>query len=721
MRSLACFAGMAVTVFLSGPAQSALVDLGEVAAISAGGSHACAVTVHGGAKCWGWNAQGQVGDGTTRPRPTPVGVQGLASGVAAISAGEEHACALTTTGGVKCWGANDHGQLGDGTTTGRLAPVDAGGLSGGVTSISAGSYHTCALTNAGGVKCWGREGMLGDGSNSRRLSPVDVSGFTSGVASIASGGFHTCALTKAGPVKCWGLNVSGQIGDGTTIDRTAPEDVVGLASGVVAVAAGKWHGCALLATGAARCWGDNSYGQVGDGNQSADRVTAPVGVVGLAGGVAGLSAGHSHTCARTAAGGVKCWGDNDVGQLGDGTTTRRAAPVDVPGMASGVSSILAGEFFSCGWTAAGAVKCWGANDGGQLGDDGTIDRAIAAPVRIARYAIIVGKSGAAGGRVISSPSRIDCGSACAADFTAGDLVTLAAVPDSGAYLSGWSGACSGLGPCSIVTHSSLAVTATFEHAANIPRLANLSARASVLTGDNVMIGGFVIGGATPKKVLVTARGPSLAAWGVPGTLANPSLLLLSGQAIIAANDDVATAPNLGEILATGVAPGGPGESAILATLEPGAYTAIVSGSGGGTGIGIVEIFEIDRPDVPLVNLSSRGRVQAGDGVLIGGFIIWGDSPMTVLVTARGPSLAPFGIADTLANPVLQLFSGQTPIASNDDMGTAANLEAILATGVAPTNPLESAILVTLNPGAYTAIVSGVGGATGVAIVEVFAR
>ncbi|MBE0528261.1 MAG: hypothetical protein IH629_03540, partial [Thermoleophilia bacterium] len=253
------------------------------------------------------------------------------------------------------------------------------------------------------------------------------------------------------------------------------------------------------------------------------------------------------------------------------------------------------------------------------------------------------------------------------------------------------------------------------------RLVNISTRGPIFTGNDVMIGGFVIGGASPKQVLVTARGPSLAPFGVTGAMANPTLQLFSGQAMIAANDDFGTAPNLAQIQASGVAPTDPTESAILATLNPGAYTAIVSGAGGGTGVAIVEVFERDRPDAPLINISTRGQVQTVNNVMIGGFVIQGDAPQTVLITARGPSLAPFGITNALANPSLQLFSGQTLIASNDDIGTAPNLAQIQATGVAPTNALESAILVTLNPGAYTAIVSGVGGGMGVGIVEVFAQ
>jgi len=254
-----------------------------------------------------------------------------------------------------------------------------------------------------------------------------------------------------------------------------------------------------------------------------------------------------------------------------------------------------------------------------------------------------------------------------------------------------------------------------------PALRNLSTRGTILAGDRVMIGGFIVGGTSPKKILVTARGPSLAAQGVQGTLANPSLTLHAGSTAIAANDDWATNANAADIAATGFGPTHPSESALLATLDPGAYTAIVTGADGSTGIGIVEAFEVGASEVPLINIATRAPVLEADNVLIGGFILQGDSPRTVLVTARGPSLASQGVPGVLSDPVLTLYSGATPVASNDDWQSNANAAAIQATGVAPANAKESALLMTLNPGAYTAIVTGANNATGIGIVEVFAQ
>ena len=191
-------------------------------AISAGEGHSCALTAGGGVKCWGWNAYGQLGDGTTTDRLLPTDVLGLASGVRAISAGGDHTCALTTSGAVKCWGYNGAGELGDGTTSDSSTPKEVSGLSTGVVAISGGYLHTCALMITGGVKCWGNNpyGTLGDGTTANSPNPVDVSGLTKGVAEISAGATHTCALLSSGRVKCWGSNAHGELGDGTAVTAT---------------------------------------------------------------------------------------------------------------------------------------------------------------------------------------------------------------------------------------------------------------------------------------------------------------------------------------------------------------------------------------------------------------------------------------------------------------------------------------------------------------------
>ena len=183
---------------------------------------------NGSLKCWGYNHNGAVGDNTYWDRPTPVQVSGLASGVTAIAAGNSYTCALLTAGGVKCWGANASGQLGDGTTTQHNTPVDVSGLSSGVTAIAAGNGYTCALLSAGGVKCWGANatGQLGNGTTTDSSTPVDVTGLTSGVTAVSVGWDQTCALTSSGGLKCWGSDTSGQLGVGTAIQELKPVDVV---------------------------------------------------------------------------------------------------------------------------------------------------------------------------------------------------------------------------------------------------------------------------------------------------------------------------------------------------------------------------------------------------------------------------------------------------------------------------------------------------------------
>jgi alpha-tubulin suppressor-like RCC1 family protein len=195
----------------------------------------------------------------------PVPFRGL-TGVAAIAGGGEHTCVLTTAGGVECWGHNHLGDLGDGTTNDRLSPVPAIGLSSGVQEIAAGSHHTCALTVAGAVECWGwnEEGQLGDGTDTNRLVPVQVVGLASGVRQIAAYVEHTCALADAGGVKCWGENASGELGDGTTTARSTPGPVVGLEIPISVLAIGAEHTCAVTTANGLECWGRNSEGELGE-------------------------------------------------------------------------------------------------------------------------------------------------------------------------------------------------------------------------------------------------------------------------------------------------------------------------------------------------------------------------------------------------------------------------------------------------------------------------
>ena len=369
-------AGLAALLARSGDAatEPATGHLSGVAAVAAGNFHTCVLTRRGAVECWGINSHGQLGDGTKTERHAPVAVSGLTSGVAAIAAGETHTCALTRAGAVKCWGNNESGQLGDGTTTDRSRPVAVPHLASGVIAITAGDEHTCAVKANGAAKCWGwnDSGQLGDGTWAERHAPVSVSGLTSGVVAIAAGGYYTCALTSTGAVECWGENLDGQLGDGTENDRRRPVAVSGLSSGVAAITAGFADTCALTSANALKCWGGNAFGELGDGTTT-DHST-PVDVSGLSSGVTAMTVGFDHTCALTNAGAVECWGTNDSGELGDGTTTERHAPVAVSGLTGGVAAIAAGNGHTCAVTSTGVVECWGYNGSGQLGDGTTKER-----------------------------------------------------------------------------------------------------------------------------------------------------------------------------------------------------------------------------------------------------------------------------------------------------------------------------------------------------------
>ncbi len=264
---------------------------------------------------------------------------------------------------------------------------------------------------------------------------------------------------------------------------------------------------------------------------------------------------------------------------------------------------------------------------------------------------------------------------------------------------------------------------TVSPTAPLAHLANIATRAQVGTADNVLIGGFVVRGTAPKKVLIRAIGPSLAG-AVPGTLADPQLTLIKDGAVLATNDDWKTTQQA-EIAATPFAPTNDKESAILRTLAPGAYTAVVNGAGASTGVALVEVYELDGAEVPqLINIAARGRVGTGDNVMIGGFVIGGTTPKKVLIRAIGPSNANT-VPGALADPTMQIFANTVLIAENDDWRKAldgsANPDqaAIAATPFAPTNDKESAVIATLAPGLYTAIVRGTNASQGIASIEIY--
>jgi alpha-tubulin suppressor-like RCC1 family protein len=281
--------------------------------IALGHAHACALMDDGTVRCWGGNARGQLGDGSSIDRISPVTVKGL-SGVAHLALGAWHSCALMKDGTVECWGADGDGQLGNGVQKESRLPVKVGGLAH-VSQIATGDFHSCALLQDGTVDCWGMNlyGELGDGDAEDTRSPTPVHGLTQ-VAQLAAGGGTTCAVRKDGQVFCWGANDDGQLGDGTTRARQEPTPVKGLPAKdrviQVAVAPGGSsgiHTCVLTARGRVLCWGGDRYGQLGD-EGGVDSVTTPSNRVAVGNKVSQIALGEGHSCALTRVGTVVCWG-----------------------------------------------------------------------------------------------------------------------------------------------------------------------------------------------------------------------------------------------------------------------------------------------------------------------------------------------------------------------------------------------------------------------------
>lgn len=356
--SAGLFAGLAG---ICAPGVQAATAIG----VATGSQHNCAVTSAGGAMCWGGNGAGQLGNGTITNSTQPAAVIGLTSGISAVAAGQTHSCALTTGGTVKCWGGNAQGQLGNGTATNSITPVDVAGLTG-VIAISSGSMHTCALLAIGNVKCWGfnNTGQLGNGTTALTTpSPVSVIGVSSATA-IASGGGHSCALLSNKTVQCWGSNTSGQLGNGSTLNSSTRVNVAGL-SDVTSIAVGGSHTCANTTSGSPKCWGNNTYGQVGNGTVT--NALLPTPVTGLSTGVAAIATSGTSlsTCAVLTSGDAKCWGANHYGQLGNGNNISQKTPVSVVGLSGSVSAIaISGS--ACALVSSG-LQCFGGNQFGQLG------------------------------------------------------------------------------------------------------------------------------------------------------------------------------------------------------------------------------------------------------------------------------------------------------------------------------------------------------------------
>ncbi len=344
--------------------------------LAAGVGHTCASTRSAGLRCWGTGELGELGDGASRSRDVPVAVRGFDLGVTAVAANFGHTCAITRQGAVACWGHNYFGELGDGTVRDHSQPFHVQTLTDAI-SVTAGVYHSCAVRADGVAFCWGNnhEAQLGNGTIVNTSTPIAVQGPP--MIAIAAGETFTCGLTKSAKVMCWGDDSFGQIGDDSWGTKTTPVEVVGLAD-VIAISAGSEHACALTRSGDVHCWGGNQFGALGDG--TIVRSARPVRVIGLSGPARAIATAERHTCALLAGGALACWGINTFGELGDGSFAPSMSPVLVRDLGGAPVAIAAGEGHVCVLRADDHVRCWGWNELGQLGDGTTTNRALPTPV-----------------------------------------------------------------------------------------------------------------------------------------------------------------------------------------------------------------------------------------------------------------------------------------------------------------------------------------------------
>ena len=367
------FTPVAVFGTVTPPASDSPVD------IAAGVRHTCMLYEKGEIWCWGDNENGQLGDGEFGSNvysTIPVKVQDINDAVA-IGAGWEHTCAVHATGEVSCWGDDTYGELGNGETmSSSPLPVKVVDIDDAVT-VTAGHWHTCALRENGSIACWGNDsdGQLGDGQTGDEGNmssvPVEVTGI-SDAAAVSAGGEHTCALHENGEVSCWGDNWRGELGTGEAgneFDSPVPVKAAGI-DDAVGVSSGDWHTCALRESGSVSCWGGNWTGELGTGVVLENFISAdPVTVENLSD-AAAISAGSGYTCAVHESGSVSCWGDNNLGQLGNPSVLGFSPePVAVQGINDVIALTTgAGGGHSCAIQESGETSCWGANFHGQLGN-----------------------------------------------------------------------------------------------------------------------------------------------------------------------------------------------------------------------------------------------------------------------------------------------------------------------------------------------------------------
>jgi len=357
---------------------------GPATSVSVGFGQACSLTTNRDIECWSGTQQAcTLSPSNTRDcsitLSTPKQVPTLTGNVAVVSTGGGGigfniqaylTCAVTTVGGAWCWGdSNTSGQLGNGGTTPSSVPIPVSSLSTGVASVSVGSNSSaCAVTTNGNVWCWGNNAnnLLGNGTTAASsATPVELAGFTGSVVAVSEGFTSACALTAGGGVECWGDNTYGELGNNSTTSSAAPVQVSNLTSAATMVSVGANYACAIV-SGAVECWGNNGFGQN----------LVPQMITGLSAGATAVSVGYNSACA-VVGGGVWCWGDNSSGELGNGSPTNSAIPVQVTSLTSGVTDISVqfygfndtytfNYFSACAVTSGDVVWCWGNNTAGSV-------------------------------------------------------------------------------------------------------------------------------------------------------------------------------------------------------------------------------------------------------------------------------------------------------------------------------------------------------------------
>jgi alpha-tubulin suppressor-like RCC1 family protein len=347
--------------------------------LAAGGDRTCAVKTDGTLYCWGDNSYGRLGDGSYGSKLNPMQIKSDTDWLT-IKLGRDHTCGLKVDGTLYCWGQNWSGQVGDGSLSDSYSPKQIGIETDWVHLVT-GKQHTCGLKTNNAIYCWGEGsgGQIGSGNHEDRRVPAQVGGTTDWQnLSDGTGSGHNCAVKSNGSLFCWGVNTHGQVGIGTQSNTFTPTQV-GTDVDWKSAFAGSTQSCAIKIDGTLYCWGNNFSGQLGDGSSGADAHKSRPTQIGTAVGWQGIAIGIGHTCGVDSDGALYCWGNNEYGQLGDGTIESKLTPTLVA-TGDDWQSVIAGDRHSCAIKSVGSIYCWGRNGSGQLGDGSQENKLVPTPV-----------------------------------------------------------------------------------------------------------------------------------------------------------------------------------------------------------------------------------------------------------------------------------------------------------------------------------------------------